>query len=143
MKLTQEQLKQIIREELQSVMEGGPDQETKQWITDQMATGIGYGLGKRDLDNQDPRDQNFQLILSDIYDAFKSGHLKWWSNLHSTDAQRLGNMVSPDAIRQLGTGGLKQLVPYLNLLLRDMDSAMRGDLQERKKKRNTARRPRK
>lgn len=143
MKLTNEHLKQIIREELQSVMEAGSNQETKQWITDQMASGIGYGLGKRDLENQDPRDENFQLILSDIYDAFRSGHLDWWSEMRETNAQRLGNMVSPEARRQLGTGGLKQLVPYLKLLLRDMDSAMTGDLQERKLKRNTARRTRK
>ena len=142
MKLTNQQLKQIIREELQSVMEGGSDQETKQWITDQMAGGIGYGLGKRDLENQDPRDQNFQLILSDIYDAFRSGHLDWWSEMHGeADAQRFANMVSPEQIQQLGTGGLKRMLPYLNALSRDMDSAMTGDLQERKKK--TARTPRK
>ncbi len=123
MKLTKQQLKQIIKEELSAVLErrGGVSDEDKKWIRQDKSFGFSYSLYKINLDEVDPQDERLQLALTDILKAAKDGHLNWWSDLRGTDAQRFYGMIKNP--RQIGKGMMDKLKMYLNLLLDDMDEA--------------------
>lgn len=109
MRITKQQLKQIIKEELGAVLEGRGEvsDEDKKWIRQDKSFGFSYSLGKRNLDEVNPQDENFQLALQDILKAAKDGHLDWWSNMRGANAQRLYGMIRNP--REIGKGMMSQL----------------------------------
>jgi len=123
MKITKQQLKKIIKEELDSVLEvrGAVSDEDKKWIRSDMGFGFSYNLFKINLDEVDPQDERFQQAIMDILKATKDGHLKWWYDMRGTDGQRFYGMIKNP--RQIGKGMMPKLKVYLNLLLDDMEAA--------------------
>jgi hypothetical protein len=130
MKLTNQQLKQIIQEELENVLEDLSGSENEMRLAQGHLATIGNSIRKAinrwdEFTSEAYRD-DLQMIIDDIMMEFKKGNLNYLERRDSTLLQRLSNVASMPAA-QRGSRANEELRRYLSAIYSGMDSVATGD----------------
>ena len=130
MRITKEQLKQIIKEELESVLEdmGGPegDMQMAQGHLATIGNSIRKAIQRWDEFTSEAYRDDLQMIIDDIMMEFKKGNLNYLERRDSTLLQRFSNVASMPAA-QRGSRANEELRRYMSAIYSGMDSVATGD----------------
>ena len=130
MRITNEQLKQIIKEEIDAVLERmGGDEEEMRLAQGHLATvgnSIRKAINRWDEFTSEAYRDDLQMIIDDIMMEFKKGNLNYLERRDSTLLQRFSNVASMPAA-QRGSRANEELRRYLSAIYSGMDSVATGD----------------